>query len=275
MLNDFPGIDFEVVDGLAWITLNKPDRGNAFTYQMQQDLATIWTEVRDDPTIRVAAVTGSGERFFCTGVDVKETAENGRLKAGKGSAAREVVLTPRQHEVWKPVICAVNGLCVGGGLHFVAEADIVVAADHAAFMDAHVDVGMVGAVENIGLAHRMPLGSVLRMTLMGRHYRMPADRAYQVGLVDEVVPLSELRDTVTDMARLMMTNSPTAMALSQQAVWGSLGRPYADAIEYGWALLRMHWGHPDFREGSRAFAEGRPPQWLDDPNASIGDARHE
>ena len=270
----FPGLRYEVDDGLAWITLDVPERGNAFTYQMQHDLAKIWLDVKHDPDIRVAAITGSGEKFFCTGVDVKETASNGRLKAGKGSVWEEVVLTPRQHHVWKPVICAVNGLCVGGGLHFVAEADVVVAADHVAFMDAHVDVGMVGAVENIGLTRRMPLGSVLRMTLMGRHYRMPAERAYQVGLVDELVPLADLRSTVEEMARLMMKNSPTAMSLSQQAIWGSLDRGYSDAIEYGWALLRMHWDHPDFREGPRAFAEKRAPQWSDDPNASVGHDGH-
>ncbi len=270
----FPGLRYEVDNGLAWITLDVPERGNAFTYQMQQDLAKIWLDVKHDADIRVAVITGSGAKFFCTGVDVKETADNGRLRAGKGSVWEEVVLTPRQHRVWKPVICAVNGLCVGGGLHFVAEADIVVASDNAAFMDAHVDVGMVGAVENIGLARRMPLGSVLRMTLMGRHFKMSADRAYQIGLVDEIVPLDELRGTVEDMARLMMKNSPTAMALSQQAIWGSLDRGYNDAIEYGWALLRMHWGHPDFREGPRAFAEKREPQWLNDPNASIGHDGH-
>jgi enoyl-CoA hydratase/carnithine racemase len=170
------------------------------------------------------------------------------------------------------VIACVNGLAVGAGLHFVVDADIVIASENAAFMDAHVNVGMVGAIENVGLAKRLPLGSALRMTLMGRHYRMPAARAYQLGLVDELVPTpAELLPAALAMARALLENSPQAMALSKQAIWGALERGYRDALEYAWALLRLHWSHPDFREGPRAFAEKRAPRWNPDPNARVAD----
>ena len=140
-------------------------------------------------------------------------------------------------------------------------------------MDTHVNVGMVGALENVGLAKRLPLGSALRMTLMGRHYRMPARRAYELGLVDELVQPGELMSTAEGMARAMLENSPQAMSLSQQAVWGSLERGYHDALEYAWALLRLHWNHPDFVEGPRAFVERRKPNWNPDPNARIEPSR--
>jgi enoyl-CoA hydratase/carnithine racemase len=168
------------------------------------------------------------------------------------------------------VLCAVNGLCVGGGLHFVVDADIVIASESAAFMDTHVNVGMVGALENVGLAKRLPLGAALRMTLMGRHYRMPARRAYELGLVDELAAPADLLASADAMARALLENSPQAMALSKQALWGALERGYRDALEHAWGLVRLHWSHPDFAEGPRAFTEKRPPRWNPDPNARGG-----
>ncbi len=263
------GVRYEVRDRIAWITLDRPARGNALTPGMQPILRAIWSEVRDDPAIRVAIVTGAGERHFCTGFDVGSEDAEGTVFANR-PLADAVFWSPQHNRVWKPVLCAVNGLCVGGGLHFVVDADIVIASEAAAFMDAHVNVGMVGALENVGLAKRLPLGAALRMTLLGRHYRMPARRAYELGLVDELVAPADLLPTAEAMARAMLENSPQAMALSKQAVWGALERGYRDALEHAWALLRLHWGHPDFAEGTRAFAEKRPPRWNPDPNARGG-----
>jgi len=148
------------------------------------------------------------------------------------------------------------------GLHFVVDSDIVVASKTATFLDTHVNVGMVGAIENIGLAKRLPLGSALRMTLCGKSYRMDADRAYQLGLVDELAEPEGLIDTAETIARQICANSPTAVSLSQQAIWSSVEMGYRDSLEYGWALLRMHWDHPDSKEGPKAFAEKRDPVWI-------------
>jgi enoyl-CoA hydratase/carnithine racemase len=126
----------------------------------------------------------------------------------------------------------------------------------------------VGALENVGLASRLPLGAALRMTLLGRHYRMPARRAYELGLVDELVATpAELLPAAREMAEAMKRNSPQAMALSKRAVWGALEQGYGEALEAAWALLRRHWRHPDFMEGPRAFAEKRAPRWNPDPDA--------
>ena len=260
-------------DGIAVITLNRPDRGNALAPPMQALFRAIWAEVRDDPAIRVAIVTAAGERHFCTGFDVAEAeGEDAESVFNNRPLAQAVHWSPHQNRVWKPVICAVQGLCVGGGLHFVVDSDIVVASRNAKFLDAHVNVGMVGAIENVGLAKRLPLGSALRMTLMGRDYRMPAERAYQLGLVDELVETpGEVLPAALAMAESMLENSPQAMALSKQAVWGSLEHGYGAALEAAWALLRLHWGHPDFREGPRAFEEKRDPSWNPDPDARLED----
>jgi len=252
---------YRTAEHIAYITLNRPDRGNAFSPQMKRLLEAAWTAVKRDPEVRCVIVTGAGERHFCTGADVDRTAAAGRVAAGNGPMSDEIRVSPQQNRVWKPVIAAVNGLVNGGGLHFVVDADIVVAAEHAAFMDSHTSIGMVGAVENIGLAKRLPLGQALRMTLQGRSYRLPARRAYELGMVDELVPGHELMTTAESIARDIAANSPEAASLSKQAIWGSLETGYRDAQEYGWALLRMHWAHPDSTEGPRAFAEKRTPRW--------------
>lgn len=256
-----PEVLFEKRDHIAYITLNRPHKGNSLTGTMMPVMKQIWGEVRDDPWIRAAIVTGAGDRHFCTGADVDAVASRGGMSTGTGPLTDEVYWSPRQNRVWKPVICAANGLVAGAGLHFVVDADIVVAADTASFMDTHVNVGLVGAMENIGLAKRLPLGTALRMTLMGRDYRLPAGRAYQLGLVDELVAPDEVMDTAEQIASSIVKNSPAAVSLSQQAIWNSLEMGYTQACEYGWALLRMHWAHPDAKEGPRAFSERRPPNW--------------
>ncbi len=267
------GVSFEVRDRVAFIGIDRPERGNSLTPGMQRVFRAIWSRVRDDQEIRVAVLGAAGERHFSTGFDVSEAEgdDAGDVFANR-PLADSVFWSPYQNRVWKPVLCTVNGLCVGGGLHFVVDADIVIASRNAAFMDAHVNVGMVGALENIGLARRLPIGSALRMTLLGRHYRLPAERAWQLGLVDELVDTPrDLLPCAEAMARQMLENSPQAMALSKQAVWGAQELGYRDALEQGWALLRLHWSHPDFREGPRAFVEKRAPRWNPDPAARVED----
>jgi enoyl-CoA hydratase/carnithine racemase len=264
-------------DGIVVIRLDRPERGNSLAPHMQPIVRAIWSEVRDDPGIRVAVVTAAGERHFCTGFDVAE-AEGDEADSvfSNRPLAESVHWSPQQNRVWKPVICAVQGLCVGGGLHFVVDADVVVASRNAKFMDAHVNIGMVGALENVGLAKRLPLGTALRMTLQGRDFRLPAERAWQLGLVDELVETpAEALPAALEIAQSMLANSPQAMALSKQAVWGSLELGYGDALEAAWSLLRLHWGHPDFREGPRAFQEKRDPRWNPDPNARVEDDEEE
>jgi len=271
LTGELPGLVYEKRDHIAYITLNRPERANALHSTMIEPIKAIWAEVRDDPWIRCAVVTAAGERHFCTGADVGAVASRGGVSAGKGPMSDEVFWSPRQNRVWKPTVTAVNGTAAGGGLHFIVDADIVVASENATFVDTHVNVGMVGAIENIGLAKRLPLGTALRMTLAGKSFRLSAQRAYQLGLDEEVVPLPQLMETADKIAHDIAANSPAAVGLSMQAIWNSLETGYTHAMEYGWALARMHWDHPDFKEGMRAFAEKRDPQWFE-PGEPTGHA---
>ena len=129
--------------------------------------------------------------------------------------------------------------------------------------DTHVSVGFVSSIDGIGLAKRLPLGTALRMSLMGRAFRLPVERAHALGLVDEVVPAADLLSTAEAIAGAIAQNSPRAVQLTQQCVWNSFQMGHDEANEYGWALSRMHWSHPDFTEGPRAFMEKRPAKWAD------------
>jgi E-phenylitaconyl-CoA hydratase len=265
LTGELPGLIYEKRDHIAYITIDRPDRANTLHSSMVEPIKAIWAEVRDDPWIHCSVVTATGDRFFSTGADVGAVASRGGVSAGKRPLTEEVHWSPRQNRVWKPTVTAVNGMVAGAGLHFVVDADIIVAAEHAVFLDTHVNVGMVGAIENIGLAKRLPLGSALRMTLCGKKYRMPAQRAYELGLVDEVVPGDKLLETADEIAHQIAANSPAAVQLSMQCLWASVEMPYTQSLEYAWALLRMHWDHPDFKEGPRAFAEKRDPVWYEEP----------
>jgi E-phenylitaconyl-CoA hydratase len=252
---------FTVADHIAYITFNRPASGNSLTPGTMSWFRDAWRRIAEDPEIRCVLMTGAGDRHFCTGADLSSVSETGSVGAGLGRASQELFLTSRQNNVWKPTVCAVNGVVAGGGLHFVVDADIVVASTNAVFLDSHVNVGMVGGPENVGLAKRLPLGTALRMTLQGRNYRLSAQRAYTLGLVDELVEPGELLATAEQIAHDITLNSPHAVSLSQQAVWSSVEMPYTQAVEYSFGLVKTHWQHPDFVEGPRAFAEGRAPNW--------------
>jgi enoyl-CoA hydratase/carnithine racemase len=236
---------------------------------MERALKTVWADVRESRAIRAAIITGAGERFFCTGGDVGAIDTDAEDTALQNLPFHEAVhFSPHQNRVWKPVICAVNGLCNAGGLHFVVDSDIVVASENAAFMDSHTNVGLVGAIENIGLMRRLPVGTALRMTLQGKSFRLPARRAYELGLVDELVAApADVLPKAIEIAEEIAKNSPQAVALSKQALWQSMEMGYTQACENGWNLIRLQWNHPDFEEGPRAFAERRDPVWNPDPNA--------
>jgi E-phenylitaconyl-CoA hydratase len=203
-----PEVVFEQRGHVAILRLNRPQRANALTVEMRDLVADAWQRVNSDPDCRVVIVTGTGPRHFCTGVDVAAVTASGRTTSGNGHVRDEVIWSPLGQGVRKPVICAVNGLVAGGGLHFVADADIVVAGEHTEFMDTHTSVGMVGAVENIGLTRRLPIGTVLRMTLEGRGFRLKADRAYALGLVDELCPPGQELEAALAIAHRAPTSSP-------------------------------------------------------------------
>ncbi|MFZ4603475.1 MAG: enoyl-CoA hydratase/isomerase family protein [Caulobacterales bacterium] len=270
-MSDSPEILYEIdADGIALITLNRPHEGNALTSTMGKRIGEIWEDVRTNDAVRVVIITGAGERHFCTGASVSglKTSEDGDTGLKRGTFQEIVRWSPYQNKIWKPVICCVNGLVAGGGLHFVVDSDVVVSSSSAQFMDTHTSVGQVGAIENIGLARRATLGAALLLTLAGRGYRMDAARAHQIGIIDLLEPdAATARLRAFELAKAMAANSPNAMRLSKQAIWGAVENGYERALEAGWNLLMLQWSHPDFAEGPRAFMDKRAPNWNPDPNA--------
>jgi enoyl-CoA hydratase/carnithine racemase len=178
--------------------------------------------------------------------------------------AFDLHFTAWHQKVTKPVITAVNGICAGGGLHFVADADIVIAASDATFFDPHVTVGQVTAIEVIGLARKMPFEAVMRMALVGAHERMSAERAYQLGMISQIVdPPERLQDEAQALAETIARNSPAALRATKQALWAALELGLTDACRVGSQHLVSVWRHPDQTEGPRAFVEKREPRWQD------------
>ena len=257
------GIVIERHGRVGWLIFDRPDVGNAMDAAMLGALESAWNELDSDPDIRVIVNTGNG-KMFQTGLDVAQLARDKDALREQSRRTRdaELRLTAWHCGVTKPVIAAVNGMCAGGGLHFVADADIVIAATNATFLDPHVSIGQVTAYEAIGLARKMPFEAVMRMALTGRHERMSAQRAYELGMVSEVVdPPGRLREVAQELAERIALNSPAAMAASKRALWRALELGLTDACRAGALDLVSMWGHPDQEEGPRAFAEKREAQW--------------
>jgi enoyl-CoA hydratase/carnithine racemase len=248
---------------IGWLVFNRPEAGNAMDARMLDELEEAWHELDADPDVRVIVTTGAG-RSFQTGLDVVQLArEPNALRKQSGRTRRaDLRMTAWQNGVWKPVIAAVNGVCAGGGLHFVADADVVLAASDAQFLDPHVSLGQVTAYEAIALTRKIPFEAVMRMALLGRHERLDARRALALGLVSQVVdPPGSLRDEAQALAEKVAQNSPAAMAATKRALWGALEAGLTDACKAGAKELISLWGHPDQEEGPRSFAERRAPRW--------------
>lgn len=257
------GLLIERHGAIGWLVFDRPDVGNAMDASMLGALAGAWAELDADPAVRVIVNTGNGASFQ-TGLDVVQLAQDRDALREQSRRTRdaELRMTAWHCGVSKPVIAAVNGMCAGGGLHFVADADIVLCASDAEFCDPHVSVGQVSAFETIGLARRMPFESVMRMALTGRHERLSARRAHQLGMVSEVVdPPERLREVAQELAEKVARNSPAAMAASKRALWRALETGLTDACRAGALDLVSMWGHPDQTEGPRAFAERREADW--------------
>src|SRR5687767_8652224 len=199
---------------VGWLINNRPDQLNAMNAAMRDEFADAWIELDKDPDVRVIVHTGNG-RAFQTGVDVAELASDGvGMERYRESVENwDLHFTSWHQQVWKPVITAVNGICAGGGFHWVADADIVIAASDAQFFDPHVSVGQVVSLEAIALIRKMPAEAVMQMAFVGKYERMPAARALHLGMISEIVdPPEQLRERAQELGEKIARNSPAAMA---------------------------------------------------------------
>ena len=211
---------------VGWLVFNRPEAGNAIDARMFVELEAAWAELEADTSVRAIVNTGNGDSFQ-TGLDMKQlSTDPGALRASSRQTRDFALRMTSWHcGVTKPVVAAINGTCAGGGLHFVADADIVIAAEDATFLDPHVSVGQVSAFETIGLLKKAPMESVTRMALMGVHERLSAARAHQLGIVSEVVAAEELRDRADAVARRLAEHDPAALRTVKRALWSALEAP--------------------------------------------------
>jgi enoyl-CoA hydratase/carnithine racemase len=250
----------DLTGGVLTVTLNRPGQLNALSAAMQRELAEIWATAREDPGVRCVLLTGAG-RAFCAGADVAGLA----AMTAPGRAGTERVEFCPAASLDAPVVVAVNGLCVGAGLRFVADADIPIASDQAWFSDPHVTVGQVGTPVALALAEKGASAAVARLFLSGSRFRMPADQALAAGLLSEVVPAADLAARALEVATSIAAQSPAAVRATVAALRQQHHAALGDRVAQAWADVVRQQGHPDAAEGGRARSEGRVPRWTGPP----------
>jgi enoyl-CoA hydratase/carnithine racemase len=228
MSGSYRGLLVEREGPVGWLIFDRPEVGNAMDAAMLADLPRAWADLDADPGVRVIVNTGNGSAFQ-TGLDVRQLAgdRDALREQSRRTKRADLRISAWHNRVGKPVIAAVNGVCAGGGLHFVADADIVIAAERATFLDPHVSIGQASAFELIGLARRGAVEPVMRIGLAGRHERLGAARAYQLGIVSEVVP--DVRASARELAEKVARNPPETVRLIKQQLWRALELGLTDA----------------------------------------------
>ena len=241
MSEPFGTIRYETTpDRVATITLDRPEALNAFDRQMCEEMRRAWRLVKDDPSVNAVVLRAEGDRAFCAGLDVKKS--YGQPDDVWNHEDPGELLSPKWQKVWKPVVCAVQGICTAGAFYFVNEADIVICSTDATFFDSHVSSGMVSALEPVGLMRRVGLGETLRMALSGNDERVGAETALRIGLVTEVVDRDALWSRAHEIAAGIARKPTSATQGTVRAIWESLDRPYRVAMEQGLIYTRL--GNP-------------------------------
>ena len=264
---------YEERDGVAVVTLNRPELHNAFNEAMQQELKRVWTSLRTNDDVRAVVLTGAGDKAFCSGLDRSESIENflSESQIDRSTRSGRVStpfmfndpgenINPKQNDLWKPVIAAVNGMACGGALYMLGEVDIIIAADHATFFDPHVTYGMVMGFESVHLFQKLPLGETLRFALLGSHERMSAGRAYQLGLVSEVAPLAELMERAMWVASAIASEPVLAVQGTLRAVWMANELAREQALAQVSTLVSLGTDRDNLADGQRTF-KGKRPEW--------------
>ncbi len=258
-------ITYEQKDRIATLTINRPEAMNALDPVTSRALIEAWIAFRDDAEVWVAILTGAGEQAFCAGADLKaigdyyrgltptERRARAETEPGLGGITRHL-------NIWKPIITAINGHCLAGGLELALCSDIRLAAEHATFGLTEVRWGIVpGAGGTQRLPRSVPLCKALEMILTAE--KIDASEAYRLGLINQVVPLPELLPTAMKVAERICENGPLAVRAAKEAVWRGLELPLEDGLRLEWFLAELLRQTEDAQEGPRAFAEKRPPRF--------------
>lgn len=249
---------------LAFITLNRPDAMNALDRAGHEELIAIWEEYRDDDDLHVAIISGSGEQAFCSGADLKAytplLGEMSAYELRKLSGESGFGGITRSFELWKPVIAAVNGYAISGGLELALACDIRICSPNAEFGSQEVRWGFHHCDGgNIRLPLIVGLGNALRMTLTGE--RIDATEAHRIGLVSDVVPAERLTEEAERIATRISKNAPLGVRSAKEATLRSIGRTLEDAIHLEHMFFASLAKTEDYVEGPRAFTEKREPKF--------------
>lgn len=247
-------------NGILEVIIDRP-KANAIDFATSRALGEVFSAFRDDPDQRVALLTGGGEKFFSAGWDLKAAAGgeavDGDYGVGGFGGIQEL------EDFNKPVICAVNGICCGGGLELALCADIILAADHATFALPEIRSGTVADAASIKLPKRIPYHIAMEMLLTGRW--IDAAEANRWGFVNEVVPAAELITRAREVAKLIASGPPLVYAAIKEVVREAENKRFLDALKMitgsEFATVETLYSSEDQLEGARAFAEGRDPEW--------------
>jgi len=249
-------IRYEKQDHVARVTINRPEVMNSLHPAANEELAQVWDDFAADADCWVAIVTGAGEKAFSAGNDLKWTAEHGvpRMpRTGFGG------LTAR-FDLWKPIIAAVNGFALGGGLEIALACDIIIAAEHATLGLPEPRVGLMAAAGGVHrLPRHIPFKIAMGMMLTGRP--ISAAEGAVLGLVNEVVPKGQLLQVAERWAREIAECSPLSVQATKQAAMQGLGKPLAEALTARYEAVERLWASEDAKEGPLAFAQKRKPNW--------------
>src|SRR5262245_4663887 len=258
-------------DGVAWVSLNRPEVRNAINKRMQAELHELWHGFRYDDDVRCVVLTGEGDAF-CTGIDRAEAVSdenNAAMAAGRfpdyptawmyDDPGRDV--GPKTCDLWKPVIAAVQGMACGGAFYMLGEVEFIIASDDAVFFDPHVTYGMTAAFEPMQMLSKVPFPEIMRLSLLGAHERMSAARAFQIGMVTEVVPRSELLERAGWVARVIADSPPLVVQGTMRALWTALELPRTQAISTANLFTRIGSDAAAFKAGQDRFASGERVRW--------------
>jgi enoyl-CoA hydratase/carnithine racemase len=272
-VSEFETLLYVETDGVATVTLNRPEALNAFNASMERELQQVWRGLRTNDDVRCIVLTGAGEKAFCTGVDRNETLNQYHEEQYEDPTRRVGYLDawtyddpgtricPKTNDLWKPVVAAVNGLACAGAFYLLGEVEFIISADHATFFDPHVTFGMTPAFEPVHLMRRMPFGDVMRMSLLGSYERISAERAHQIGFVSQVVPLAELADTARWAAQVIADQPALAVVGAVRANWMAVELSRRQALDQAYLLTNVGSSRESLLQGQEQFESGRRIAW--------------
>jgi len=241
MSESYETLLYDEADGVATITLNRPDKLNAFSPTMNRELVAVWESLRMNDDVRAIILTGAGDRAFTSGIDLTFDYPQPTSKLMINDELRFV--GPKTNDLWKPVIAAVNGLACGAAFFLLGEVEMIIATEEATFFDPHLTHGMPAVAEPMFMLQRMPLGEIMRISLLGRHERMSAARAREIGLVQEVVPAGGLMDAARWAAQVIADMpDQTAVEATVKAVWTAQYMSIHQALQAAPSLIKLAQG---------------------------------